>query len=116
MKGSFKARVDFTDDPEDVYRINVPARTTLTVTMKPDANITLELWGPGTTTVNETGAARLRDLLGVSARPGAQAETIRWTNKGKKAVVVYSDTYFPTKSTALNADYTLTVKTARARP
>ena len=116
VKGSFKARVDFTDDPEDVYRINVPVHTTLTVTMKPDANVTLELWGPGTTTVTETGAARLHDLLGISAKPGTQAETIRWTNKGKKAVVVYSDVYFPTKSTALDADYALTVKTARARP
>jgi subtilisin family serine protease len=116
VTGTFKARVDFTDDPEDVYRVNVPAHTTLTVTMKPDANITLELWGPLTQTVTENGTARNRDLLGLSARPGTETEAIRWTNKAKKAVVVYSDSYFPTGSSALDADYTLTVKTARARP
>ncbi len=116
VKGAFTARVDFTDDPEDVYRVNVPAHTTLTLTMKPDANITLELWGPLTQTVTETGLARNRDLLGLSAKPGTQAETIRWTNKGKKAVVVYSDTYFPTGSSALAANYALSIKTAPARP
>ena len=116
VKGTFTARADYTDDPEDVYRVNVPAHTTLTVTMKPDADITLELWGPLTQTVTETGSARRRDLLGISGRPGTQAETIRWTNKGTKAVVVYSDVYFPTGSSALDADYTMTVKTARARP
>ena len=64
----------------------------------------------------ETGTARRRDLLGVSARPSAQAETIRWTNKGKKAIVVYPDVYFPTGSAALDADYTITIRTAPARP
>jgi len=115
VKGTFKARADYTDDPEDVYRVNVPAHMTLTVTMKPDADVTLELWGPLTATVTENGTARRRDLLGISAKPGTQAETIRWTNKGAKAVVVYSDVYFPTGSTALDADYALTVKTARAQ-
>ncbi len=116
VKGTFAARVDFTDDPEDVYRVNVPAHAALTVSMKPDANVTLEVWGPLTQTVTETGAARRRDLLGISARPGSQAETIRWTNTGKHAVVVYPDVYFPTGSTALDADYTISLKTAPAQP
>ncbi len=116
VKGVLKARADVTDDPEDVYRIKVPAHAALTVTMKPDANVNLELWGPFTATVAETGTARRRDLLGVSARPSAQAETIRWTNKGKKAIVVYPDVYFPTGSAALDADYTITIRTAPARP
>jgi len=115
VKGPFKARVDYTDDPEDVYRVNVPAHTTVTVTMKPDANVDLQLWGPQTTTVAETGAAQRRDLLGASARPGSQAEVVRWTNRGKAPVVVYADVYFPKQSVSLDADYTLAVKTARAR-
>jgi len=116
VKGTFKARVDYTDDPEDVYRVNVPAHSTVTVTMKPDANVTLELWGPRTQTVDENGSDRRRDLLGIDAKPGTQAETIRWTNGGKKAIVVYPDVYFPVGSAALEAGYALTVKTARARP
>jgi hypothetical protein len=115
VKGSFKARVDFTDDPADLYRVNVPAHSTLTVTMKPDANVNLELWGPLTRSVTETGDERRRDLLGISAHPGVQAEVVRWTNKGRKAIVAYADVYFPSRSAALDADYAITVKTARAR-
>ncbi len=116
VKGTFGARVDLTEDPEDVYRVSVPARSTVTVTMTPNDDVSLELWGPRTTTVFETGAARQRDLLGFSSRPGKQAETIKWTNRARSSVVAYADVYFPTGSTALDADYTMTVKTARARP
>ena len=34
-----------------------------------------------TSSVAETGNARSRDLLGQSAKPGTQAEVVRWTNK-----------------------------------
>jgi hypothetical protein len=83
--------------------------------MKPDDNVDLELWGARTVTVGETGAARRRDLLGFSSKPAKQADVVRWTNKGKSAVVAYADVYFPSSAKALDASYTLTVKTARAR-
>ena len=116
VKGTFASRVDFTDDPEDVYRVDVPAHSTLTVTMKPTLNLTLEVWGPQTETVGETGTAQHRDLLGVSTRPGTQLETVRWTNTRAKAVVVYTDVYFPFGSKAFNANFTISIKTALARP
>jgi subtilisin family serine protease len=112
--GSFRARVDLTEDPADLYRINVPAHDTLTVTLKPDANVNLELWGPLTRSVTETGAERRRDLLGLSANPGVRAEVVRWTNTARKAIVAYADVYFPSPSRALDANYALSIKTARA--
>lgn len=115
VKGPFKARVDLTEDPADLYRVNVPAHGTVTVTLKPDANVNLELWGPQTRSVTETGDERRRDLLGISANPGAQAEVVRWTNTGKKAIVAYADVYFPSPSRAHDANYVLSIKTARAR-
>jgi len=115
VKGTFTARLDLTDDPEDVYRISVPANSSVTLTMKPDDNVDLELWGARTVTVGETGAARRRDLLGFSSKPAKQADVVRWTNKGKSAVVAYADVYFPSSAKALDASYTLAVKTARAR-
>ncbi len=115
VQGSFKARVDLTEDPADLYRVNVPAHRTLTVTLKPDANVNLELWGPQTRSVTETGDERRRDLLASSANQGVHAEVVRWTNTGKKAIVAYADVYFPSPSRALDANYALSVKTPRAR-
>ncbi len=116
VKGALKARAAAVDDPDDVYRVNVPAHSVLTVTMKPAANLNLRLWGPRTRSVTENGIDRLDDLLADSSRTGAQAEAVRWTNRGKKAVVVYADVFFPPTSTEPRVSYALTVKTARARP
>jgi subtilisin family serine protease len=115
VKGSFKARVDLTEDPADLYRVNVPARSTLTVTVKPDANVNLELWRALTRSVTETGDERRHDLLAISARPGVQTDVVRWTNTGKKAIVAYADVYFPARSAAHDADYTIAIRTARVR-
>ena len=117
VKGALKARADVTDDPEDVYRVKVPAHAPLTVTMKPDANVNLELWGPLTATVAETGTARRRDLLGLSARPSAQAETSPLDEqRARRRSSSTPTSSFRPAARALDADYTITIRTARARP
>ena len=116
VTGTLRARVAAVDDPDDLYRVNVPAHSTLTVTMKPDANVNLRLWAEGTRSVSENGNDLHRDLLATSVRPGTQAEAIRWTNTGAKALVVYADVYFPPRSIEPLVNYTLSVRTARARP
>ena len=70
VKGTLKARAAAVDDPDDVYRVNVPAHATLTATIKPDANLNLRLWGPLTRSVSENGIDRVRDLLASSSRSG----------------------------------------------
>ena len=115
VKGTLRARAAAVDDPHDVYRVNVPAQQTLTTSIKPDANLNLRLWGPLTRSVTETESAGVHDLLASSSRAGTQADVLRWTNRGKKTVVVYADVFFPPGGTAPEVGYSLTVKTARAR-
>ena len=95
VTGTLRARVAAVDDPDDLYRVNVPAHSTLTVTMKPDANVNLRLWAPGTRSVSENGDDLHRDLLATSVRPGTQLDSVRWRNAGAKAVVLYADVFFP---------------------
>jgi hypothetical protein len=46
------------------------------VTVKTNANVTLEVWGRRTRTVFEQGRAAKRDLLAVSAHRGARTEHV----------------------------------------
>jgi subtilisin family serine protease len=67
-----RATLDYWDDPVDVYAVKVAAGATLAARVQgpPEANVNVELWRPGTTTVL-TPARLLRDRLARAARPGA---------------------------------------------
>ena len=69
-------RLDVAEDPRDVYRVYVPARSRLLLTVRPSANVDVETWGPRTASVTERGAAQRRHLLGTSAKPGATPESL----------------------------------------
>jgi hypothetical protein len=104
------ARLDVAEDPEDVYRVWVPARGSLRVTLRgPGAG--LELWRLRTQSVFETGSAAKRDLIGFR-RPGAAARTLTFRNRGRKPTLVYADVYLP-QGAAAAAQYSLSVATAR---
>ncbi len=105
-----EARVERAKDPEDVYRAYLPAHGRLVVTVRPTANISLEVWGPRTKTVFERGAAARRDLLGVSARAGRRTERVTVRSRGTGAYV-YVDVFLARKVFA--AGYTMTVTSAR---
>jgi hypothetical protein len=104
------AHVERDDDPEDVYRAYLPANGRLIVTVKPNANVTLQVWGKRTTTVFERGAAARRDLLGLSAHAGARRERLVIPGRGV-GQYVYIDVFLA--KPALEAGYTLKVSTAR---
>jgi len=104
---SLKARLDLTEDPEDVYRIYVPAHRRVRVTMKPTANAQLEVWGPATRTVTEHGATRRRDLLGTSTRTSSATESVVVANKTARSKIVYADVFLA--SSVVQASYTLTL-------
>ena len=70
------ARLDVTEDLKDVYRVWVPAGSRLDLTVRPTANVDVEVWGPRTSSVAERGAALRRDLLAASTRPGNTVETL----------------------------------------
>jgi Subtilase family len=104
------ARVTPAEDPEDVYRVWVPARGRARVTLR-GAGAGLELWGARTSSVFERGSAAKRDLLGVRT-PSASARTIAFKNRGKRATIVYADVFLP-REAADAAAYSLSVTARR---
>ena len=81
-RATISAQLERREDSEDVYRIYLPAKGKVVVTVRPNANVNLELWGKKTTTVFEQGSAAKRDLLGVSAHAGARFERITLKGRG----------------------------------
>ncbi len=80
----FRAGLDLTEDPSDVYRVAVPKGRSLTVKVTPTADVRVALFGPAARTVGGT-----RARLALSDRPGAAVETATYANRGRGAVVVY---------------------------
>jgi hypothetical protein len=107
--GSLQARLDVTEDPEDVYRFWIPARKSVTATLHGDANVDLEVWRPGTKTVGEGGASLKRDLAGRSEKTGTATDSVTVKNTGAAGAYYYADVY-PGKRVG-DAAYTLAVKT-----
>jgi hypothetical protein len=108
-RATIHAQLEWREDPEDVYRFYLPAKGKVVVTVRPNANVNLELWGKKTTTVFERGAAARRDLLGVSAHAGARFERITLKGRGS-AQFVYADVFLP--KTGVQASYSLSVAPA----
>jgi Subtilase family len=110
VRGALAAHLEQGDDPEDVYRAYLPAHARLTVTVRPTANVNLEVWGPKTRTVFERGAAARRDLLGMSGHRGARTErvTLRGGGAGQ---YVYVDAFLA--KGVRDSSYTLSVVSAR---
>ena len=108
-RATISASLERREDPEDVYRVYLPAKGKVVVTVRPNANVDLELWGKRTTTVFERGRRRERDLLGVSAHAGARFERV--TLKGRGAgQFVYADVFLP--KNGVQASYKLSVAPA----
>ena len=106
----FGARLDAADDPEDVYRVYLPARGRLTVTVKPSANVVVEVWGSLTRTVFERGSAQRRNLLAASA-VAAQSTGKLVVRGGRLSRYVYLDV-FPARRVP-RAQYAVSLSTAR---
>jgi hypothetical protein len=108
-RATISAQLERREDSEDVYRIYLPAKGKVVVTVRPSANVNLELWGKKTTSVFEQGSAAKRDLLGVSAHAGARFERITLKGHGS-AQFVYADVFLP--KTGVRASYSLSVAPA----
>ncbi len=108
---SLAARLDLTEDPQDVYRVWLPARGRVTVTARADGNADLELWETLTRSVNVRGVARRRNLVAESSHPGAGTETVSAASRGRAGRFLYVRAFLP-KRGSLAVDYTLTVRTA----
>jgi hypothetical protein len=91
-RGVIAARLEFAEDPRDVYRLWVPGRRTAFVALQPsDGDVDLALWGPRTASVLESGAARKRDFRGLSEKAGRKRELVSVKNKSRRGAYFYAE-------------------------
>ena len=109
LRGTLRARLTVGEDPNDVYRVHVPAKRTVVVTVRADANADLELWRPWTKTVHESSA----NLAAVSARAGRRAETVRFRNRAPSKVTAFVNVKLPLG--VVRATYRVSVSVAARR-
>ena len=110
-RATVNARLDDTEDPEDVYRIWVPGRRRVVATLRANGDVQLAAWGPKTRTVFERGAALKRDLVASSFRRGTAREVVRVENKDRRGAYLYLDAFLARH--ARHASYKLQVATTR---
>jgi subtilisin family serine protease len=92
--GNLSARLDFGDDPRDVYRIWIPGKRAASVALQPSGgDVDLALWGPRTASVLETGRALHRDMRGIAERTGTKRERLRVKNATRKGAYFYVEAY-----------------------
>ena len=104
------ASLDQNEDPEDVYRVVVPAGRTFVATVTPTTNLGVILWSPAAKTVFAPSATVRKTTLAGSDRTGKRAERVVWKNTGKRAVTAYLDVWF-SKGSTRRATYTASIAT-----
>ena len=112
-RAAYRARLHAAEDPHDVYRVWIPSRTTVSATIRPNANVDAALWAPRTQRVSEQGGLRRRDVLSASARPGGRTERLRVDNETGRGYYAYLDAYLGRR--VRTAAYSLGIS-ARALP
>ena len=103
VRASLRARVDAVDDPRDIYRVWVPARKAIAVTL----------------TSREQGA-RLRLLARAGVRAArrfdaATRETLTISNATRTGAYVYVNVSMRSDGPVLEADYSLSVAPSARR-
>ena len=111
-RATLDARLDITEDPEDVYRVWVPPqrRVAIHVTVSDDADV--ELWNSTTPSVLVTGAARRKHLLDGSGYDGKHPENVAFRNRARRGSYMFLDVYLPQQG-ASSATYRATITTSR---
>ena len=92
--------VDANEDPHDLYRIWIPARQVVHVSVAAGGNAAARIWGPLTVSVGEGLAARRRDLHGTQM------------SGGTRGTAAYVDV-FPTGK-SVGTSYVLSVRASRS--
>jgi Subtilase family len=111
-RASVDARLDVTEDPEDVYRVWVPARRRIAIRVALSGDADVELWNASTPSVFIGGAARRKHLLDGSGNDGDRVENLAYRNRSARGTFVFLDVYLPEHGSA-TADYRATVTTTR---
>jgi Subtilase family len=109
------ATLDWFEDPVDVYRAWVPGRRVVSFSVKPTANVDLEIFTPRAKTVyyQNRRAALRGSLFGGSYRLGKASETFVVRNKSRRGMFVYVCAYKARLDNLFDALYTLNIRTRR---
>jgi hypothetical protein len=110
-RAAFTARMDATEDPEDVYRVYVPPRRTVRIAVTPTRDVDVDLWRPSTTSVFLRGSARARQLFAHSGRNGTAVDRVSVRNDTRVGFYAYLDVYLP-RNGPLDAQYRVNASTA----
>lgn len=111
-RAALTARLDVTEDPEDVYRVWIPARRRVVIRVTPTADADVELWNGSTPSVFVTGATRRKHLLAGSGRDGRAVESVAYRNRGRRGTFAFLDVYLPERG-ASSAEYRVAITTTR---
>ena len=98
--------LDVFEDPSDVYRIRVPARARILITVTP-------IFGDPDLAVYDRGAdsvAERRWLLVASRRRGARTERVTLRNRSRRPVSGYVRVFAPENRSSLDAGYRLKIR------
>ncbi len=101
--------LDMTEDPADVYRVSVPKGRKLTVAVTAASDVRVALFGPTARTVSGS-----RARVALSDRPGESVETVTYTNRGPRSIVLFLHVRPTARATIANPRYTVAVTRARA--
>ena len=108
---SLRALLDRYEDPADVYRVIIPARSALRVTVEPS-------FGDPGLAIFSRQARNLGDsrrVLTQSSHPGSATESARVTNRGGRTKTVYVGVAIARSARSLDAGYRLTVRRSKRR-
>jgi subtilisin family serine protease len=106
-----QARLDIAKDPEDVYRVWVPAHARISAGTHSAANVNVALWAPRTRSVYERGKALRRDLIAFSQRSGSAPDSVGGRNATGRGAFYYVDAFLGKRVS--RASYVLKVAVAR---
>lgn len=113
LRTSLTARIETIKDPHDLYRIWLPARGRLTISVNATAPITLALWGPKTSSLSERGLSRRRDLLAKSQHAASKTQTLSLSTQRARAAYGYLELALGPRTRA--ASYTLKISSSVRR-
>jgi hypothetical protein len=111
-RATLNARLDVTEDPEDVYRVWVPPRHRVAIHVAVSDAADVELWNATTPSVLITGAARRKHLLDGSGYDGKHPENVAFRNRARRGTYAFLDVYLPEQG-ASSATYSVTITTTR---
>jgi hypothetical protein len=103
----FVALLDALEDPDDVYRIVLPARRKVLVSVKPafGDDVDVSVYDKSATSLDQRSR-----ILRKSGHAGSKTDAVTVSNRGRRSRSAYVRVFIHPKAKRLNAAYALTIK------